>query len=50
MACYTEIPSVASIIKRFHIMSDLHSGYIHNVYIDKQESIYDTSCQYNKPN
>ena len=30
-------------------MSDLHYGYIHNFYHDKQEIIDDLFCQYIKP-
>ena len=49
MACYTKITSVANTIKKFHIMSYLHYGYIHDFYHDKQEIVYDLFCQYNKP-
>ena len=41
MACYTEISSVANTIQKLHIHSDFHSGYIHNFYHDKQESVDD---------
>ena len=36
MSCYTTISSVANTIKKFHIQSDLHSSYIHNLYHNKQ--------------
>ena len=36
MACYTEIYSIVKIIKKLHIKSNLHYGYIHNFYHDKQ--------------
>ena len=41
LTCYTEIPSVSKIIKKFHIVYDLSSSYIHNFYNYKQESIGD---------
>ena len=36
MACYTDIASVANTVKKFHIQSDLHSGYMHNFNNDKR--------------
>ena len=36
MDFYTEIPSIENTIHTLHIMSDFHSGYIHNFYHDKQ--------------
>ena len=46
--CYTAIPSVAKTIKKLHIQSDLNSSYMHNLYHDEKESIYDLFCQYIK--
>ena len=43
---YTEINYVENTINKLHIKSDLHSGYIHNLYHDKQESINDLFCKY----
>ena len=49
MAFYTEITSVENTIKKLHIQADLHSGYIHNLYHDKQDIIDELFCQYIKP-
>ena len=49
MAFYTSINSVENTINKFHIVSDLNFGYIHNFYHDKQESIDYMFCQYIKP-
>ena len=49
MACYTEIHSVANTINKLYIMSDVHFGYIHNFYHDKQGVVDELFFQYNKP-
>ena len=49
MACYTEIPSVENTINKFHIRSDLSSGYIHKFYHDKKDIIDELFCKYIKP-
>ena len=49
MDCYTSITSALNTIKKLHIMSYFHSGYIHKFYHDKQEIIDDIFCQYIKP-
>ena len=46
MDCYVETSSLANTINKLHIQSDLHSGYIHNLYHDKQEITYELFCQY----
>ena len=48
MACYTTITYISNTTKKFQIMFDLHSGYIHNFCYDKQESIDYMFCQYIK--
>ena len=49
MACYTEIYSVENTIKKLHIKSDFHSGYIYNFYRNKQEIIDELFYQYQLP-
>ena len=49
MAFYIAIITVANIIKKLHILSDLNYGYIHNFYHDKQDIIDELFCQYINP-
>ena len=46
MACYTVISSVADTLNKFHIQSNLHNGYKHNFYHDKQDAFDELFCQY----
>ena len=39
VACYTAITSLANTLDKFYIQSNLHTGYKHNFYDDKQEKI-----------
>ena len=39
MDCYTEIPSIANTITKYHIQSDLHFGYMRNFYHDKKDIV-----------
>ena len=39
MACYTSTNSVENALNKLYIQSDLNSGYIHNLFHDKQKII-----------
>ena len=49
MACYISIAYVENTIKKLRIVSALHSGYIHNLYHNKKESIDDLFCHVIRP-
>ena len=49
MARYTEISSVANTLKKFHIQSNLHNGYKHSFYDDKQDKFDKLFDQYHIP-
>ena len=38
MACYTAISFLENTIKKLYIWSNLHTGYKHNFYHDKQDT------------
>ena len=41
MAYHTEISSVANTLNNFHIQSNMHTGYKHSLYNDKQDKFYE---------